>query len=89
MSLFHHTHCPASLAAVTVFLGTQGLIIRDIVPRCELAGLLRDPDNKWSSHPAMVSLCLGFEGTTNPDHQTNGQSAYTSTNHPKHFFSSL
>lgn len=29
MSLFHHIHCSASLAAVTMFLGTKGLIIRD------------------------------------------------------------
>lgn len=29
MSLFHHIYCSASLTAVTVFLGTRGLIIRD------------------------------------------------------------
>ena len=29
MSLSHHVYCSASLTAVTVFLGTGGLIIRD------------------------------------------------------------
>lgn len=38
MSLFHHIHCSASLAAVTVFLGTQGLIIRDTVLGVNLPG---------------------------------------------------
>lgn len=31
MSLLHHIPCSASLAAVTLFLGTKGLIIPDIV----------------------------------------------------------
>lgn len=37
MSLLHHMHCSASLATVTLFLGTKGLIIPDIVTRCESA----------------------------------------------------
>lgn len=39
MSLSHHLHCSASLAAVTVVPGSWGLIIRDMATRRELAGL--------------------------------------------------
>ena len=48
-----------------------------------------NPDNRWSPQPALVSLYLGLEGTPGPDHQTSGQSAYSSRNHPKNLVSSL
>lgn len=65
MSLFHHTHCSASLAAVTVFLGTQGLITRDMVTRPELTGLLGSWDNKWLSGLVLPLSCpvCGWKGS--------------------------
>lgn len=55
MSLFHHIYCSASLAAVTVFLGSQGLIIGDMVSRRELAGLLGGETTSGS--PVRHRLC--------------------------------
>lgn len=87
MSLFHHIHCSASLAAVTVFSGTQGLIIRDTVTLCELAGCYQTQTTS-GSHPAIICPHSGRKGCPILIPRPVEKEPETSKDDPKHPFSS-
>lgn len=73
MSLLHHIPCSASLAAVTLFVGTKGLIIPDIVLGASQEASGSPPQQV--ALPSDDSLSPEGGGSAGPDDQTNGQRA--------------